>query len=86
MYLESARVAEPPAEGWPEITAQRFCRMYKSEQAIELLRHLPYISNDCEAVDRAVSLRHNLPRSTDKRASFLSQKQTSYTNLVNARY
>lgn len=44
MYLDPARVAEPPPGGWPEITAERFRHMHKSDAVIDLLRHLPYIS------------------------------------------
>ncbi|KAL2210412.1 hypothetical protein CC79DRAFT_1365805 [Sarocladium strictum] len=45
MYLDSARIAEPPTEdGWPNITSER-CRTFgKTTEVIDLLKHLPYIT------------------------------------------
>lgn len=53
MYLDPARVVEPPPGGWPEITAERFQHMHKSDEVIELLCHLPYISTSEQDPDVA---------------------------------
>ncbi|KAH8170335.1 hypothetical protein LIA77_09116 [Sarocladium implicatum] len=53
MYLDPARVVEPPPSGWPEITAERFQHMNKSDKVIELLRNLPYISTSEQDPDVA---------------------------------
>ncbi|KAI9150512.1 hypothetical protein HJFPF1_10280 [Paramyrothecium foliicola] len=43
MYVDESRVIEPPAEGWPNITIDGFRGMRKTNEVIELLRHLPYL-------------------------------------------
>jgi hypothetical protein len=59
MYLDPDRVAEPPEEGWPEITTERFKHMHKSEQVIGLLRrHLPYITTTNDDNDVAYGSAH----------------------------
>jgi hypothetical protein len=44
MYLDEAKVVEPPPEGWPDITTRSFT-LDKSKEVIDLLRHLPYIKS-----------------------------------------
>lgn len=46
MYLDESRVLEPPSGGWPHITPERFQPMEKTDDVIDLLRHLPYIVSD----------------------------------------
>lgn len=44
MYLDEAKVIEPPPEGWTHITNRSFT-LDKSKEVINLLRHLPYIKS-----------------------------------------
>ncbi|KAF1945282.1 hypothetical protein EJ02DRAFT_451591 [Clathrospora elynae] len=44
MYLDEAKVIEPPPEGWAHITTRSFT-LDKSKEVINLLRHLPYIKS-----------------------------------------
>ncbi len=46
MYMPAAYIIEPPPEGWPSITKEKFRNMGKTDEVIELLRHLPYIRDD----------------------------------------
>ncbi|KAI1390260.1 uncharacterized protein F4822DRAFT_401363 [Hypoxylon trugodes] len=43
LYLPESAIVEPPPEGWPTITKEKFSPLGKSDEVIELLRHLPYI-------------------------------------------
>lgn len=46
-YIELTDVLYPPLEsGWPNITGEKFALLRKSEEVIELLKHLPYIKMD----------------------------------------
>ncbi|KAH0278070.1 hypothetical protein KCU91_g2749, partial [Aureobasidium melanogenum] len=46
MFLPENRVEEPPAEGWSSITKEKLRLLDKDDEVVELMRHLPYISND----------------------------------------
>jgi hypothetical protein len=43
MYMPETAIIEPPTTGWPEITAAAFRAFGKTDEVIELLRHIPYI-------------------------------------------
>lgn len=45
-YIEPADVLYPPPGGWPNINAENFAGLGKTEQVIALLKHLPYIRMD----------------------------------------
>ncbi|KAK4244021.1 hypothetical protein C7999DRAFT_44271 [Corynascus novoguineensis] len=49
MYLKESYVAEPPEGGWPEISFENLGSLGKTNEAILLLRHLPYISSPDES-------------------------------------
>ncbi|KAI1852889.1 hypothetical protein JX265_012917 [Neoarthrinium moseri] len=44
-HIDALLVHDAPPDGWPDITADSLARVgiYKTEEALELLRHLPYI-------------------------------------------
>lgn len=42
-FLEPSDILYPPPEGWPQITKERLAK--KSDEVIELLRHLPYVDS-----------------------------------------
>ncbi|KAK1835026.1 hypothetical protein QBC39DRAFT_423915 [Podospora conica] len=42
MYLDDTAYESPPADGWPSITAESMRLLGKTDDVIELLRHLPY--------------------------------------------
>src|SRR5690349_17737161 len=45
MYLKESDTLEPPEEGWPLTDPKGFGQaLGKSDEVVELLRHLPYIS------------------------------------------
>ncbi|KAF2226559.1 hypothetical protein BDZ85DRAFT_51507 [Elsinoe ampelina] len=48
MYLDPSAIAEPPPEGWPEITT---CPegFDKTEEVMALLKHLPYLKGEPQA-------------------------------------
>jgi hypothetical protein len=45
-HVSALDIARPPPDGWPEITASSLAvhGIHKTPEAIELMRHLPYIS------------------------------------------
>lgn len=43
-YIEPNALVFPPAEGWAGVDAEALRGRGKTEEAIELLRHLPYLS------------------------------------------
>jgi hypothetical protein len=43
MYIPTSSILEPPKDGWPEITKESMSAFEKSDEVIELLKHLPYI-------------------------------------------
>lgn len=42
--IEPSDVVYPPSEGWPNITKDSFDILGKTDEVIELLKHLPYIT------------------------------------------
>lgn len=44
MYLDPSYVTIPPEEGWPSITSDSLSGLGKTEEVIDLLKHLPYIT------------------------------------------
>lgn len=49
MYLPTSCIKRPPKEvGWPSITAERLAFMEKTDTVVDLLKHIPYISQDVE--------------------------------------
>ncbi|KAI6778096.1 uncharacterized protein J7T54_001516 [Emericellopsis cladophorae] len=44
MYVGESLILNPPSGGWPSITKERYRNMRKTDTVIELLRHLPYLS------------------------------------------
>ena len=45
-HVSASNIARAPPDGWPEITASSLAvhGIHKTPEAIELMRHLPYIS------------------------------------------
>jgi hypothetical protein len=46
MYMRDSSVVKPPDDGWPSITADNFRDLGKTDEVIELLRHLPYVQDN----------------------------------------
>jgi hypothetical protein len=44
LYIPSEAIIYPPPRGWPEITTDEFSFLGKTDKAIDLVRHLPFIS------------------------------------------
>ncbi|CAD0111583.1 unnamed protein product [Aureobasidium uvarum] len=47
MFLPEDFIEEPPPDGWPSITKERVVLLGKNEEVFELMRHLPYIPDEC---------------------------------------
>lgn len=47
-HVSASKVCTAPLGGWPEITEESLAKhgVHKSQEAIDLMRHLPYISGD----------------------------------------
>ncbi|KAH9895339.1 hypothetical protein F4778DRAFT_746386 [Xylariomycetidae sp. FL2044] len=43
IHLRESEILEPPETGWPSINAENFAPLGKTNEVLELLRHLPYI-------------------------------------------
>ena len=43
LHFEPSDLKTPPPTGWPKITQARFDFLGKSDKAIDLLKHLPYL-------------------------------------------
>ncbi|SMR47981.1 unnamed protein product [Zymoseptoria tritici ST99CH_3D1] len=56
MYLDRSDIMEPPQGGWPEITRDSMRALGKTDEVIELLRHLPYLDG------RSGTTSHGRPR------------------------
>lgn len=48
MYIPTGDILHPPPGGWPEITKEKFAFLSKTDRAIDLLRHIPYIRRDSD--------------------------------------
>ncbi|PPJ51431.1 hypothetical protein CBER1_09357 [Cercospora berteroae] len=48
MYMDPARIEEPPEDGWPEITPATIQALGKTEEVYTLLHELPYIKQDTD--------------------------------------
>lgn len=48
MYLPEDCLKRPPKGGWPSVTAERLAFLGKTDAVIDLLKHIPYISQDVE--------------------------------------
>jgi hypothetical protein len=44
-FVEPDEILYPPPEGWPQITKDKFAFLNKTDEVIELLRHLPYLDS-----------------------------------------
>lgn len=63
MYMDSDVVEYPPETGWPEITPATMQAIGKTDEVIELLRHLPYIrhgDHEIQCMCRSSRLRSSL--------------------------
>lgn len=56
MYLEADRIMEPPPGGWPDITPESMRPLGKTDAAVDLLRHLPYIDDSGTRNDQRVHI------------------------------
>lgn len=47
LFVEPTDILHPPPEGWPHITQENeaFASLGKTDEVIELLRHLPYLDS-----------------------------------------
>ena len=43
MFMDPSYILEPPLGGWPSITSEAAKDLGKSDEVIDLLRHLPYV-------------------------------------------
>ncbi|KAG9255434.1 uncharacterized protein F5Z01DRAFT_53229 [Emericellopsis atlantica] len=74
MYVDESCIAEPPPDGWPSITSERYRGMGKTDTVVELLRHLPYLVEktpglrDIEAISYChfYNFERGAPRSDDE--------------------
>ncbi|KAF5606322.1 uncharacterized protein FSUBG_6155 [Fusarium subglutinans] len=48
LHYDQSDLKIPPPSGWPQITPES-CGHYKSDYAIQVLRHLPYFDSTCTA-------------------------------------
>ena len=48
LHIPESGIKHPPAGGWPNITLENCSKFGKSDFAVDILRHLPYIVEDCE--------------------------------------
>jgi len=46
MYLPEEEVLYPPETGWPNINQERFAHLGKTDDVIEILRHIPYVRRE----------------------------------------
>lgn len=46
LYLPTTCIKRPPKGGWPSITAERLAFLGKIDAVIDVLKHIPYISQD----------------------------------------
>lgn len=46
LYLDESDIEEPPEDGWPNVTADTMGGLGKTDEVVQLLRHLPYIRGD----------------------------------------
>lgn len=46
MYLPEDCLKRPPDGGWPQITAERLEWLGKTDAVVDLLKHIPYISQE----------------------------------------
>lgn len=46
LHVKPEDIRRPPQGGWPEISQERFSKLGKTDKAINLLKHLPYVQND----------------------------------------
>ncbi|KAK4248270.1 hypothetical protein C7999DRAFT_40552 [Corynascus novoguineensis] len=53
--IAASYVAEPPEGGWPEISLENLSSLGKTNEAILLLRHLPYISSRDDSAQESMS-------------------------------
>lgn len=44
-HIEPSSLLYPPPNSWPSITSTSFAPLHKSDEVIELLRHLPYVES-----------------------------------------
>jgi hypothetical protein len=58
LYLDEEYIIEPPEGGWPTITTDSLRGLGKTDEVIELLRHLPYIAVPSDETFRA----HGAPK------------------------
>jgi hypothetical protein len=48
-FIDPEDIMYPPSSGWPNITAERFALLGKTDTVVDLLKHLPYIRNHGKA-------------------------------------
>ncbi|KAI5364483.1 hypothetical protein Slin14017_G043730 [Septoria linicola] len=46
LHIPASALKRPPHGGWPSVTAERFAFLGKTDVAIDILKHIPYISED----------------------------------------
>ena len=49
MFMDPTFIVEPPPGGWPSIDADAMRELGKTDEVVDLLRHLPYIANNVSA-------------------------------------
>jgi hypothetical protein len=54
MCLDESDVVEPPEGGWPNISAETMHGLGKTDEVVQLLRHLPDIRSGERARGRAL--------------------------------
>lgn len=56
MYLDEDRIMEPPPGGWPHITPDSMRALGKTDEVVDMLRHLPYINESGVSSDHGVHI------------------------------
>lgn len=74
MYLDEAAYESPPGTGWPSITPESMGFFAKTDNVVDLLRHLPYPSD--EDPDRRPQLMPNLPFAAFQQDDFGQSAET----------
>jgi hypothetical protein len=62
LHFEPSDLKAPPPTGWPRITQARLAFLGKSDKAIDLLKHLPYLlpgDEEKQIYDHAVCVDYN---------------------------
>jgi hypothetical protein len=63
--IPDSAILTPPASGWPDVNSTTLSGLGKTEEVIDLLRHLPYISQDLDG-NRKIAYKTSTIQYNDK--------------------